>query len=60
MLTGLPLCVDTENTTTRHVDHTRKLFESLQKEVIPGNSGGKTMYSLSKVAVILVVMVLHM
>ena len=27
MFTGLPLCVDTENTTPRHVEHT--LFESL-------------------------------
>ena len=45
---------------TRANDHTHKLFESLHKEVILVNSGGKTMYSLSKLAVILVVIVLHL
>ena len=60
ILTGLPLCVDTENTTPRYYDPTHKIFESLQKEFIPVNSGGKTMYSLSKLAVILVVIVLHL
>ncbi|XP_078336794.1 coagulation factor XII-like [Crassostrea virginica] len=57
---GLPLCVDTENTTPRHLDHTHQDFESLQKEVILANSGGKTMYNLSKLAVILVVILLHL
>ena len=84
-LTGLPLCVDTENTTPRHVDHV--VFESLhtekhilmndsdntelkhlhrtdietrQKNVIAEThdqyaSGAKSIYSLSKLAVILFV-----
>nr|XP_022345014.1 uncharacterized protein LOC111137705 isoform X2 [Crassostrea virginica] len=87
---GLPLCIDTENTTPRHVDHivieslhTQKHFlindeekttsthldrtftESLQRNVILENSdwyasGAKSIYSLSKLAVILFAIVLHL
>ena len=89
-LTGLPLCVDTENTTPRHVDHA--FFESLhtqkhvlindaentkskhlhranietgQEKVSPETSdqyasGAKSIYSLSKLAVILFAIVLHL
>ena len=88
--TGLPLCVDTENTTPRHVEHIpseslpiqthflindeekttsthldRTFTESLQRNVILENSdwyasGAKSIYSLSKLALILFAIVLHL
>ena len=54
---------DEEKTTSKHLDRT--FIESLQKNVILENSdsyasGGNNIYSLLKLAVILVVVMLHL